>query len=1211
MKINLLLFEKIELKYTGGFMKHLLMNLILLISLTLGNLNAQRIQITNIDPSNYPEIMMEFFVKDALDSNIRSFNAGDLIIKENCPSTQVKYYNCPPMGQSKFSLILTFDYSGSMFDIMPNGQQKYVSVVNAAKTAVKSLPDPTRWECAITAFSSDTKIVTNFTNNIDTLLKYIDLVYSRRGGQTDYNAGFLYDVYNSPGALKVAEKAKYKPVVLFMTDGEHSFQSTSKPSRFAVWETQIIQTAAGLKNIYTNQANPATIYAMTFGFPMPVSLSNICHSTPFGEAYASTLDETDLQNLLQSILSKAGTLGPPAPCQLVWNSCCTGGELNFSVPSLKLSFDTAYTIPDNVKPYIEVDNTTPMFKNTPSGQLAKVPVKITARRNFVVFKGPGFTSSDGKFSIDFNGQVPSFPFNLKKDSSINVFVTYTGANDFLHYSSDIVLQSSACDGNLIKPFAGWIYTNPVDVGSTTLGNTKTTDITLVLCNTLGVTVKVTDQYFDTGNKSDFGIVKPQPQYDLPTDSCQTFTFSFKPGDNGDRTSILYFKTSQGDLSTTIKGSGSGSPEIEAIRTVLFNNTDCITSQRDTNISIKNTGALDLDISSFSLSNTTDFQFIPANPSTQKILPNAKYDVTIRFIPASPGPKTCVLDITSNAKTEPDIKINLSGTGDEISFKTSVASVNYQELCIGETKDLKVNLSNTGTTPITINASDVGQFTLPVQSWTIPVGGNVDATISFTGNVAQTFNATINFKDTKCNTILPVTCTAIVASPKIASVPLNLKTTVSNFIEGKITIQNTSNRDLVINKAQPRDPQITVVSPALNWTIAKNSSFDITVRYAPTNDIVLNTFIDLEGTPCGFKDSLNVVGNPDQAIASLQVDAHTGYIGFPIDIPLHIRNTNKLVESKAVSISAFFTYDQTLLQYKSVSPACNVVVKPGYLDISNMLVNNISGDVLVTLTFDVIPSSKIATDIVVSDGKSVGGDIKFTYKNGIFSVIPVSATIEIGTVTAKPGETFELPIYLKDLKNISDINQNILTTISYNGYLFEPIGSTPKGTIDANGIRTIDLTLPLKPDGSGVLQKLQFRAMLGNAAQTDINLSGTTKVAKGSATITEKKGYFTTDGICKSGGDRLYDPKGLAQIVSINPNPVGNKVSITIEAQEQGIHRLELVSYSGNKVKDIFSGELKPGIYTFESDLSVIASGIYYLSYTTPTKSLTNPVNILK
>ncbi len=1181
----------------GGFMKHLFK--ILLLSLIIfgwTNSNGQSFKLGQFITDNYPEITVEFQAKDA-NGEIRAFNANDFIIQENCPNTKPKYVICPPPGQSKFSLILTLDNSTSMFEqvpLQPLGVLKKDLVISAVYKMLKSLPDKSRWECAVVMFSSNAVLAQDFTNDTSLISKAVVKNYKNPVGQTDYNAGFLYSNSGAPGALEVAKRAKYKPIVLFLTDGVHSYQTNTNPPRINVWTGQIL-AAANADSI------KATIFTFTLGFPMTAELSAIATGTQYGEAFAAQLSQSELEGLFSNIITKAGSLGPPAPCQLVWETCCVGGNLKVTYSPLALSDSAIYNVNSNLKPFLEVVPTNPFYGNKTPGSVTDIPVTITARKNFIKLSSPFYTSSDLSFTIK---GLPTKDSTLKKDEPLNLLVSYTALNDRIIHASDIRFVSSACDYNLLEPTAGWIYENDVNVGASTLGTPKTVDIDTVICNNTGRSVKILKLYTSGGDAGDFVILAPSFPADLAANECLKVTFKFTPSANGTRTSTLIAETELGKLTAKITGSGSGFAEIDGKKNYVYANTNCQISSRDTIVSVTNPGALDLNITNISLSNSVDFSKDKSAPQTIK--PGEKLDIKITFDAKSAGSKSTVLSIESNANGQATYNINISGNKDSLDFVSSLPSIDFGDLCVGETKDIVVKLTNTGLVTLTVSASDNGSFTLPIKSWTIPASGVQDVTISFTGNSEQLFNTDITFTDGVCNIVRKVNVKANVVSPKISYTPLSLTSTVGVPASGKITITNTSTRNLIVSTATASDPQIKYV-PAPNWNIPAGGTFDVTVIYTPSNSTLLKAVIKLQGSPCNFDDSLLITGNPDLAIGTLMIDKHTGYPGFSIDIPIHLINTFKLAESKATGISTRVTYDQTMLTYKGIKPSVTVTNNIGSIDIDNMLLSGMSGNVLATLTFDINNSANITTALAFSNNTAIGGQVNISNQNGEFILNPVTVDLEVVSMTAKAGESVNLVIKIKNSQNLNKaVHQSISTKLIYNYSLLEPIGTTPQGTFTGVS-REIVLTLPADATGT---TSFPFRAMLGNAVKTDLLLSET-KLQYGSGTFNTTNGQFSLDGICVSNGPRLFDPKGVAQITSINPNPADGKTSVMIETQEEGLHSVSIYSSIGLLVNRVFHGDLKIGVHELTFDASEISNGSYFIIFETPTKTLTQMLGVMK
>jgi len=1196
----------------GGAMKNLL-TLIAFVFISATLVQAQSLKIISVDYDKYPEIRMEFKATDNNNQEIRSFNVSDFIIDENCPNKEPFLVQCPPPGQSKVSYIFTLDRSPSMFDVVPGtgGLTKGDQVKKAFAEMLKYMPDPKRWEAAVVSFAGQAYVMQEFTNDKTLLQDAVDETYKTNRAQTDFNAGFLYDYNGNPGALTVAKDAKYKPVVIFMTDGEHNFQTNVTPSRTNVWQGQIIAEANSLV-ISTGEQIPATIFALTLGFPMPDYLAAIANATPEGEAIESTLSSDDITRIMVAIVNTSGSLGPPAPCVLVWTSCCEGGDLTVTYKTTGQTADTVYTVPDDLKPHLEVDPIKPYFSNVNPGESKIINVKVTARKNFVVFdQANPVTISNSKFKI-LSPTLNSY--KLPTDSSIFLELEYT-SSDSDYADTDISFTSTACSGNDWAADAGWLFQRTVYVGSGTIDNPKDVPIQGVICNRTGRTVTINSMVPTGGDAADFEILSPKPPYTIPTNSCITVTFRFKPTTEGTKSTTLITETNEGQLSSELWGDGSGFPEISVLpgNNIIYPNTNCRKQWQDTTITITNIGALVLDISSITLTNSTDFERIgwPAIPFS--VQPSESQDLVVRFAPKSIGAKSTVMSITSNSKTNAVYDVNLSGTRDSIGYTLSNNTFDFGELCVNELRSRMVTVTNTGSIQITVTAANDGNYSVSPNSWTIPSGGTQDVDINFTSATEGTFTGIIEFKDDFCDIVRNVNVTAKVANPAISSVPITIQSTVGSNTDGTSRITNNSDRDLIIDNYNIPCGEMTIVSPSLPWNIPSGGFIDVVIKYTPVNDNFLNCFITLEGSPCDFLDSIEVNGNPDLATATIQIEQHTGYAGFDVQIPIHLRNLNKVIESGATAIDTRINYDQNLLGLPRISNG-TVSEQTGYIDISGMSIASLSGDVLAILTFTVSSSIPETTVLEIVNTVSIGGGVNFTEIDGEFTLLVSSAELVMGTSSGNTGETVNIDVKLLNPQNITDIHENILTTLTYNYSVLQPVGNTPIGIVN-NDLREIQLTLPTSAGTDDVLSTLQFRVMLGTEAVIPLIITNT-QTAKGYVDFIETSGKFTVNNICLTGDPgnpdfRLFDPKGEAQIVNVFPNPANGETVLTFEAQEEGIHNISIYSSIGEKLVDLLNMNIKPGVYELMFNTGEVSTGTYYIIYETPTKLITAPLNIFK
>lgn len=1164
---------------------------------------SQSLVINAVDASKYPTIRAEITIKDAANKYVRLFNLNEITVKDGGKDREVKSIYCEP-NVSRFSAILTFDRSASMRLNKDGKEYPGPSLMDIAKSAAKAWVkalDTTRAEATITAFSNDAVWLLNqkFVNSkvilIDTIngSRQLDPV-----GGTNYNSGFLRDRFGNPGALEVAKFAKYKPIIIFLTDGEHD------PNNGPVKSAEILQLA--------NELN-ATIFCLTLGLPMPEILKSISKNTG-GSYYENLTTEDEVRQIYLDILEKSANLGTPAPCDLVWETDCDGGNLTVTYTKLNLSRDTTYVIPLTIKPYLEVDPRTVIFNNPNPGN-NDVLITITAKNNFVDFIPPGFTASKPEFSvIDWGGPNP--PFTLKKDEFRKIKIRYVApAGDSSYNPATITFLSSACDGLNLFPSAEWIYARDIDMGTSLVGQSSKKTVSGVFCNRTGKPLKVKNFKIDGGNKNDFKIINAPTDFEIPPDTCITLTFEFLADSPGEKSSEFIVEAEGGKIyKSKIKGLATGNAELNTVNQIDFSSIRCNTIFKDTTIELLNNGALDLNISSFTITgpNASDFKFIPSNPGTMVIPKSDKKDITIRFEPATAGTKTATLTILSDAGSSPTYNISLSGNRDSIGFTVSQSSIDSGLLCPNEKKELKVVITNTGNVLSNFVAASLQTpFELQETNWTLAPMASTEITISFISSSEGNFTKQLIITD-ECNNQKIINLIAKVQAPNLQSDKLTLSATVGSTVNGTIKISNTSQHNITITSAIPQDPQFAIVAPPLNWNIPAGGSIDVTISYSPNIDNITNTTILLKGTPCDLTYSAPITGNPSLASADIVVENHEAYVGEVIMVPVYLRNMFKVIESGTKNINTRLSYDQTMLKFIETEPAnISSTLGSGYIDFTNVPLSGMVGDILFSIKFEAINSTNDETLLQISESQSVESKVIFNERSGTFKLKSASATIKIPSISAEPGEEFTIPILLENIKNISQFNESINTTIEFNTTLIEPIGTTPKGTVNSDR-RIINLnSLPLVPDNKSSIANLQFRAMLGNEESTDIIIKNT-EVKTGKVIFEEIAGKFTLSKVCKSGSVRLFDPfQSVVGLINFNPNPTNGSTEIEFATTEDGFTNIQIISYTGAVVMTIVNENLKIGSYKRVFNAYELPDGLYFVIMKTPTDYFVKKLSVIK
>jgi hypothetical protein len=222
-----------------------------------------------------------------------------------------------------------------------------------------------------------------------------------------------------------------------------------------------------------------------------------------------------------------------------------------------------------------------------------------------------------------------------------------------------------------------------------------------------------------------------------------------------------------------------------------------------------------------------------------------------------------------------------------------------------------------------------------------------------------------------------------------------------------------------------------------------------------------------------------------------------------------------------------------------------------------------------------------------------------------------ATLAVDTITARAGDIVEIPVYLRENQGLSLSGATGFSAeLRFHATLLAPVGATPKGTID-NGERTIHINnIPLLPDTDGVLIRLQFIAMLGNAGGTQLHIEKSFAHG-GDVVVTEIPGYFLLSDICHEGGTRLFFETGNIALQQNRPNPFNASTVIDYEVIENGQTRLYVMDMMGRTVAVLVDGIVEAGHYSVLFDASALPSGSYLYVLQTPSERLLKLMEVAK
>ena len=374
------------------------------------NLLSQSISIFDIEESDFPTFKAKVFAFDAFGEAISDLSRYEINLTENGRNITDYRIECPPAKQiTAISSVLTIDISGSMYgEGLDNAKA-------AARAWVNAMPLG-KSECAITAFDNDNYLINDFTKDRICLLEAIDKL--EPDGATDFDSGFLK---RSAGAFPVVENARYKKVIVFLTDG---FAGGNKE--------EIIAKARHLD---------AIVYCVTLNNSTPQILRDIAIETG-GSYFSNITNKAQAEDVYRTILMLAQN---SEPCRIEWQTfgCSTHRNIQIEILDHHIKTDLTYSVPYEYLPRIEYDPTGYLnFNNVgPGDQAIK---KITLKAMVSDIHIDKISSDNTEFSIsDYGGVDP--PFTIEKGSKRELAIAFTPSDSSLKFVQ-FTIDGDACMG---------------------------------------------------------------------------------------------------------------------------------------------------------------------------------------------------------------------------------------------------------------------------------------------------------------------------------------------------------------------------------------------------------------------------------------------------------------------------------------------------------------------------------------------------------------------------------------------------------------------------------------------------------------------------------------------------------------------------------------------------------------------------------------------
>ncbi|MBI2843864.1 MAG: choice-of-anchor D domain-containing protein [Armatimonadetes bacterium] len=272
---------------------------------------------------------------------------------------------------------------------------------------------------------------------------------------------------------------------------------------------------------------------------------------------------------------------------------------------------------------------------------------------------------------------------------------------------------------------------------------------------------------------------------------------------------------------------------------------CPGDKQDIQVSIFNIGGADLLVNSVSVvSGGADFWVLPDPAQPFIVQPGAHVDVTVRFEPSSPGPKTGTLRIESNDEDQGVLDIEMTGFGGSPQIDTMIANNgNFGDVCLGTFKDLDLTIVNSGgcdLTVISILSSSAefqvaGIISLPVV---IHAGDSLAVPIRLQPTSLGAKAATITI--TSDDPLTPVKVVDVNGNTPPGDIRVTGSTDFGDVCPGvlaekTISICNVGKCNLTVTSVAFEPPclDFTLVNNPFPAVISPDSCVDVVIRFTPT------------------------------------------------------------------------------------------------------------------------------------------------------------------------------------------------------------------------------------------------------------------------------------------------------------------------------------------------------------------------------------------
>jgi hypothetical protein len=622
-----------------------------------------------------------------------------------------------------------------------------------------------------------------------------------------------------------------------------------------------------------------------------------------------------------------------------------------------------------------------------------------------------------------------------------------------------------------------------------------------------------------------------------------------------------------------------------------------TTTRDTTVIIKNSGVGTITVKVPVVPPPYSLIDPPTGDFPKQIASGEELLLKIRLTqPSAEGPVNAIMDIPyeSTACPASSISIDLMSTRVSAMAEIRFTNVTLPDITGCDTfRDTAVAFKNNSTESITIHSMAPAPGlqltgTLPV---TIAAGETALVGVRYSPDGTMT-SAQAVFTYGPCDETLTATITGnkkglAFTMPESITAPA-VELCKGSSSQGTASITNRSGVNVILENAAFTGPfNVSDLQPG---TVFKNNiAHNFNYTFTPTAAGDFTGTLTLKFNLCEFDTTIILKGSATEVKLTAQTIDGQSALAMGVVAQAGFKTDSVQVRNSGNAPATLTEINGLAAPFSILSPPAGYVLPP-------------DESVFVVVRYDAAADGIFKDTLLVASSDPCKILLKTEVTAGEDARPGGRAQIAIGRDTSLSGSTISIPMIIQTSENLVQSNtKNYTAVISFNKNLLKPTGNTPAGVISGERrVITIDGT---RGDTLGVLKELQFIAMLGNTACTDISIDSFTWT-DGNATATTSSGEFCLAELCRAGGEtRLIGSSTQFMLYQSKPNPAQDATEIEYTLVEPGYTTLAITDMLGRTIKTVVHNENHPsGHYSVTVNTADIPQGLYMYVLKSPTQS---------